>query len=392
MKCSVLIAATVLLMATCRGLCDGASVPEGELVLHRNRRTVQHFVEYFANIFRLSAGGSSPKKAHSKQDHRASPLTGVLKASGSKFSGFSGTKEREPTLQQDLPTWIADRPEKLENPFSEALEADALEPTRVSLLSTTREPEETTPASTTTAAPPTTTMTEAAAQPTELPAEAAEASAAPEAAPATSEADNTDSDNSETPATNDTPSSVDPASGASTEATGDIDPAAVNGLSSQSEVRQDSFQPTPVPLVSYQHYVQPASIWPAPAGYQNPYPMMQYFSNNVFFPGHAQFPLAAPFQPQAQAPLVQQTHHLHQQQKQHQQGYLSQQPLYDNRLHYPTAQAGQSYQDQAAKSQSRVKLHNNHYDLVTYHDDTAPAATNYQSQSFGNARFQPHEY
>ncbi|XP_052863724.1 mucin-5AC-like [Anopheles cruzii] len=361
----VCILAVVAILAP-GGLCVNSA--EQELVLRRNRRTVQLLVDHFANFFRLSAGGSAaPKKAVSKQDHApvASPLTSILKASSGKLSSFSGHKtnavesNREPTLQHDLPTWIEDRPQKVANSFSEPLEIEDLVPTRVSLLSTTREPEQTT--TTTTEAPITTTTAEPTttnppAQPTEL-ADEAETADATTASSGLTENGPTSSESASPQEESDEGATTEPAA---------IDPADVNGLSSRNDVRDESFQPTPAPLVSYQHYVHTGS-WPG-SHFQNPYPMLQYFGNNVFFPGHAQFPLAAPFQAQPVQALPQN------------QGYLTSQPLYDNRLHYPTGTAAQP------QSHSRVKLHDNHYDLVTYHDDTETAASNYQSQAFGNFR------
>uniref|UniRef100_A0A182MSV4 Uncharacterized protein n=1 Tax=Anopheles culicifacies TaxID=139723 RepID=A0A182MSV4_9DIPT len=371
MKCTVqllCVLATVALLIP-GAVCDRTD--EEELILRRNRRTVQFLVNHFVHFFGLSGGGGGTKKIEPKQDNVFSlPLTNILKASAGKFSAGSGQKrkpvtpEREPTLQHDLPTWIDDRPQKVgANPYSEAFEADSLEPTRVSLLSTTREPEETTTISTTTTTTeeiPTTTTTEAV--PIE-PTEATESEA--------SEAPATELE-AEEPATS-APTSDEPSQeGASSTEESPIDPDAVNRLSDQSlssrnDARDESFQPTPVPLVSYQHYIQPA-VWPPTAGFQHAFPMQQYFGNNVFFPAQNTFPLASPFQVQA-VPT-------------HSQGYPSNQPVYDNRLYYPSGPESQ------AKSHSRVKLHDNHYDLVTYHDDTEPAASNYQMQSFGNYRTQ----
>uniref|UniRef100_A0A182YSL3 Uncharacterized protein n=1 Tax=Anopheles stephensi TaxID=30069 RepID=A0A182YSL3_ANOST len=365
MKCTVLCLCVLAALAIVvpSAVCDRAE--EQELMLRRNRRTVQFLVNHFVHFFGLSGGGApgGAKKIEPKQDNVFSlPLTNILKASAGKLSGGSGPKhkpavpEREPTLQHDLPTWIDDRPQKVSNPYSEAFEADSLEPTRVSLLSTTREPEETTTTSTTTSTEPPTTNSEEPAPiaPTE-PVE----SEAPEAPTTTTEAEPPATSAS---ATDDTPQE---GTASSTEAS-PIDPDAVNGLSdgslsARSDARDQSFQPTPIPLVSYQHYVQPA-IWPAGGtGYQHAFPMQQYFGNNVFIPAQHPFPLAAPFQ----APV---------------QHYQTNQPLYDNRLYY------QPGPDSQPKSHSRVKLHDNHYDLFTYHDDTEPAASNYQVQSFGNYR------
>uniref|UniRef100_A0A8W7PVH3 Uncharacterized protein n=1 Tax=Anopheles coluzzii TaxID=1518534 RepID=A0A8W7PVH3_ANOCL len=374
MKCAVyLCLLATFALAIPSAVCDRAE--EQDLTLRRNRRTVQFLVNHFVHFFGLSSGGGGgggSKKVEPKQDNVfALPLTSILKASAGKLSGVSAPKhkqpssaEREPTLQHDLPQWI-DRPHKQANPYSEAFEADALEPTRVSLLSTTREPEETTTTSTTTEAPVTTTQEPAPLEPTD-PVE-------PEAAP-----ENPTTVEPEEPATS-APVTVEdaPAQEGSTEASGAIAPEDVNrlsdaSLSARNDVREESFRPTPIPLVSYQHYVQPA-IWPAAAGFQqSAFPMQQYFGNNVFIPPQTAYPLAA------QAFQVQ-TLPVH-----HGQGYpLATQPAYDNRLYYPTAGA-----DSQPKSHSRVKLHDNHYDLVTYHDDTETAASNYQHQSFGNYRTQ----
>uniref|UniRef100_A0A182K2T2 DUF4794 domain-containing protein n=1 Tax=Anopheles christyi TaxID=43041 RepID=A0A182K2T2_9DIPT len=373
MKCAVyLCILATLALAVPSAVCDRAE--EQELTLRRNRRTVQFLVNHFVHFFGLSGGGAGggTKKIEPKQDNVfALPLTNILKASAGKFSGVSAPKhkqpssaEREPTLQHDLPQWI-DRPQKQSNPYSEAFEADSLEPTRVSLLSTTREPEETTTTSTTTTETPTTTTTQEPAPiaPTD-PAE-------PEASelPTTLEP--------EEPATS-APETEDAPQEGTTEESAAIAPADVNSLSdaggslsARNDVRDNTFQPTPIPLVSYQHYVQPA-IWPAgpAAGFQHTFPTQQYFGNNVFIPAQNPYPLASPFQVQTlpAAPAV------------HGQGYPSSQPVYDNRLYYPTGA------DSQPKSHSRVKLHDNHYDLVTYHDDTEPAASNYQLQSFGNYR------
>uniref|UniRef100_A0A182SN08 DUF4794 domain-containing protein n=1 Tax=Anopheles maculatus TaxID=74869 RepID=A0A182SN08_9DIPT len=369
MKCSVLflcVLATLAILVP-SAVCDRAE--EQELILRRNRRTVQFLVNHFVHFFGLSGGApGGNKKIEPKQDNVFSlPLTNILKASAGKFSGGSGTPkhkpavpDREPTLQHDLPTWIDDRPQKIASPYSEAFEADSLEPTRVSLLSTTREPEETTTASTTTSTEPPTTTTEEPAPiaPTE-PVE----SDAPDTPTTTAEAEEPATS---APATDDTPQE-----GSSSTEASPIDPDDVNrlsdtGLSARSDARDQSFQPTPIPLVSYQHYVQPA-IWPAGgSGFQHAFPMQQYFGNNVFIPAQHSFPLASPFQVQALQPPVQ--------------NYPTNQPLYDNRLYYQTGA------DTQPKSHSRVKLHDNHYDLFTYHDDTEPAASNYQVQSFGNYR------
>uniref|UniRef100_A0A182VYM5 Uncharacterized protein n=1 Tax=Anopheles minimus TaxID=112268 RepID=A0A182VYM5_9DIPT len=371
MKCTVqllCVLATVAILIP-GAVCDRAD--EQELILRRNRRTVQFLVNHFVHFFGLSGGNGNggTKKIEPKQDNVFSlPLTNILKASAGKFSGGSGQKrkpvtpEREPTLQHDLPTWIDDRPQKVgANPYSEAFEADSLEPTRVSLLSTTREPEETTTTSTTTTTTEevTTTTTQEAVPIAATESAEMEASETPASEP-----------EEEEPATN-APITDEPSQeGASSTEESPIDPDAVNRLSDQSlssrnDARDENFQQTSVPLVSYQHYVQPA-IWPAAAGFQHAFPMQQYFGNNVFIPAQNSFPLASPFQVQA-LPA-------------HSQGYPSNQPVYDNRLYY---QAGA---DTQAKSHSRVKLHDNHYDLVTYHDDTEPAASNYQMQSFGNYR------
>uniref|UniRef100_A0A182N6Y9 Uncharacterized protein n=1 Tax=Anopheles dirus TaxID=7168 RepID=A0A182N6Y9_9DIPT len=370
MKCARVVLCVLVTLAVLApgGVCDRAA-GEQELTLRRNRRTVQFLVNHFAHFFGLSGGGGGTKKIEPKQDHVfALPLTNILKASAGKFSGFSGHKqkpaapEREPTLQHDLPTWIDDRPQKIANPLSEALEAEALEPTRVSLLSTTREPEETTATSTTTEAPLTTTTTP---EPEPIAATESEESEEPDTAAPASDAAEPSTD---TAATESTPVEGNDAGPSSTEAAA-IDPSDVNGLSdtgvaARNDVRDESFQPTPIPLVSYQHYVQP-SVWSAPSYQHSSFPMQQYFGNNVFFPAHHTFPLASPFQVPSVLPA-------------HSQGYPSHQPVYDNRLYYPTGA------DSQPKSHSRVKLHDNHYDLVTYHDDTEPAASTYQSQTFGN--------
>uniref|UniRef100_A0A182Q0M2 Uncharacterized protein n=1 Tax=Anopheles farauti TaxID=69004 RepID=A0A182Q0M2_9DIPT len=370
MKCArvFLCALVTLAILAPSGMCDRTE--EQELTLRRNRRTVQFLVNHFVHFFGLSGGGGGgTKKIEPKQDNVfALPLTNILKASAGKFSGSSGHKQkpavpaREPTLQHDLPTWIDDRPQKIANPFSEALEADALEPTRVSLLSTTREAEETTTTSTTTEAPTTTTTPEPA------PIAPTESVESEEPNTVTPGAD-VEEPSTDVPETDSNSSEDGNAAGPSSTETAAIDPSDVNrlsdtGLASRNDVRDDSFQPTPVPLVSYQHFVQPA-VWTSPNYQHSSFPMQQYFGNNVFFPSHNAFPLASPFQVQSVIPA-------------HSQGYPSHQPVYDNRLYYPTGA------DAQPKSHSRVKLHDNHYDLVTYHDDSEPAASTYQSQSFGN--------
>uniref|UniRef100_A0A182RNE0 Uncharacterized protein n=1 Tax=Anopheles funestus TaxID=62324 RepID=A0A182RNE0_ANOFN len=364
MKCTVLLLCVLVTVATVipSAVCDRTD--EQELILRRNRRTVQFLLDHFVNFFGLSGHGGT-KKIQPKQDNVFSlPLTNILKASAGKLSGGSGQKkkpatpEREPSLQHDLPTWIDDRPQKIANPYSEAFEAESLEPTRVSLLSTTREPEETTTTSTTTTTEEITTTT------THAP------SAVTEAAEMEASETPTTSAEADEPATS-APTTDQPSQdGTSQTEESSIDPDAVNRLSDQSlssrnDARDESFQPTPLPLVSYQHYVQPA-IWTGGAGFQHAFPMQQYFGNNVFIPSQNSFPLASPFQVQT-VPA-------------HSQGYPTNQPLYDNRLYYPTGASTQP------KSHSRVKLHDNHYDLVTYHDDTEPAASTYQMQSFGNYR------
>uniref|UniRef100_A0A182PR04 DUF4794 domain-containing protein n=1 Tax=Anopheles epiroticus TaxID=199890 RepID=A0A182PR04_9DIPT len=368
MKCAVyLCILATLTLAVPSAVCERAE--EQQLILRRNRRTVQFLVNHFVHFFGLSGGTGGTKKIEPKQDNVfALPLTNILKASAGKFSGGSAPKhkqstDREPTLQHDLPQWI-DRPNKVANPYSEAFEADSLEPTRVSLLSTTREPEETT-TTTTTEAAVTTTPEPAPIAPTDS-EEPAEASETPTTIPAEPEEPATTA-----PVTDDAPQEGTSSTEASSPA---IAPEEVNSLSapslsSRTDARDEPFRPTPIPLVSYQHYVQPA-IWPGGAGFQHAtFPMQQYFGNNVFIPAHNPYPLAAPFQATVQTvPTV------------HGQGYPASQPVYDNRLYYPTGA------DSQPKSHSRVKLHDNHYDLITYHDDTEPAASTYQLQTFGNYR------
>uniref|UniRef100_A0A182JFX3 Uncharacterized protein n=1 Tax=Anopheles atroparvus TaxID=41427 RepID=A0A182JFX3_ANOAO len=379
MKCVVFLyaLATVAILVP-GGLCDERAE---EQALRRNRRTVQFLVNHFVQFLGLSGAGAGggTKKVEPKQDNVFTlPLTNVFKASAGKFSGFSGGKpkpapsNREPTLQHDLPTWIEDR--KGSNAYSEAFEADSLEPTRVSLFSTTQEPApETTTATTTTTtttteAPMTTTPESAPIAPTDGPEEQEQPEATtvlPE--PSTSQPEQAENTSSPQGA-EDQP--LGESDGASNTEPSAIDPAAVNTLSDtridvRNGFRDDSFQPTPIPLVSYQHYVHPGPVvWPG-TGFQANFPAQQYFGNNVFFPAQGQFPLASPFQLQP---------------AQHSQGYPSNQPAYDNQLYYPTAAAA------PAKSHSRVKLHDNPYDLVTYHDDTEPAASTYQMQTFGNYR------
>ncbi|EAT39071.1 AAEL009098-PA [Aedes aegypti] len=133
-----------------------------------------------------------------------------------------------------------------------------------------------------------------------------------------------------------------------------VDPTAVNGLvnddaekrdDNATQIEHNSIQ-TPSSFVNQQQHYFRRPVW-------NPFPYNQlpyttYFGNNVFLP--------APFIPQPFS---------------HFGGYQQQQAA------IPIGAA-------STTSHSRVKMHDQPYDLVTYHGDSVSAPSSYQRQVFGN--------
>lgn len=297
----------------------------------RAKRTIQHLVNHFAQFFRFS----NPAKSHEKQDIAANPIKHLLMSSSAQFSGGSGAKKPKTTPkpfsgQYEIPSL----PERLVQAESMATSA----PERLALLEAS---------TTTTEAPTEAPTTESTSTTPEAPSEE----------PST-----------EAPTTDPSPSDEEPEPSSEPEQT-TVDPTAVNGLvNNDAENRDDnstqiddnaspivdnSIQ-TPSNFVNQnQHYFR-RPVWnPFPLAPYNQLPYTTtYFGNNVFLP--------APFIPQPFS-------HFGGGYQQHQ-----------------TVAAG-PVPAASSTSHSRVKMHDQPYDLVTYHGgDSLSSPSGYQRQVFGN--------
>ncbi|XP_065095355.1 uncharacterized protein LOC135717280 [Ochlerotatus camptorhynchus] len=289
----------------------------------RAKRTIQYLVNHFAQFFQFS----NPGKSHEKQDTAVNPLKHLLMASSAQFSGGSGSKKPATTPKSFSGQFeIPSLPERLVQVETMATSG----PARIGLLE-----------STSSEAPTEATVTEATTTTTEAPASSEE----PTTEPPTTSSPPTEDPGSEQEQTTVDPTAVNELANNDAESRDDnstqIDDSSIqtasNFVNQQAQQQQQQ----------QQQYRRP--VWnPFPSNAYSQLPYTTYFGNNVFLP--------APFIPQPFSHF----------------GYQHHQPAAANLV---TAASSTSH--------SRVKMHDQPYDLVTYHGDSVSSPSSYQMQVFG---------